>query len=544
MIRRWFYSLALLGLAALPGSVRAAADEATATPTVVVRVRSIDGLLGDIQYVADLAGRGEEAKQLEGLFKSRVGPKGLDGLDTKRPLGLYGTIDANLTDSTAVLLIPISDQKAFLGLLEGLNFKAKKEDDGIYSVTPEQIPFPVYFRFANKYAYATVREKTALDEKKMLDPTKVLAGKANETLSAVIRIDQIPDVFKQLIISQIEVKVSDLEDQKQPGETEAQRKLRVQAAKESAQQITALINDGGELALRLGINREAHDLFGELTLSGKPNSELATNIASAAGTESLFAGLVSPSSAVEFFVHGAMPKSARQQFVKTIDDNVHSYLEKEKDPNKRGVAEKLYEAVSPTLKAGELDVALKLRGPSENKHYAVIAALKLKDGKKLEKVLRDVAAQAPRAEREKLKLDAETSGSVKIHRLDVQQQFDEQAKNLLGNNPIYVAFRNDALFVSGGEGGLTLLKDSLTAKPGVLPPFKIDVAVARLVPLMSAKQKADVNAVARKAFGGTGKHNDTIQFSAEGGHAAKIRIDIKGDVIKFFSLLNANKGEE
>jgi hypothetical protein len=545
MIARWFFSLALLSLVAIPASIRAGADAPADTPTLVVRVRSIDGLLSDFQYVANLAGREEEAKQLEGLFKSRVGPKGLEGIDTKRPLGLYGTLDPNLTESTAVVLIPVTDQKAFLGLLEGFNFKAKKEDDGIYSVTPEQIPFPVYFRFANNYAYATVREKTALNNNKLLDPKKILAGKENETLSAAFRIDQIPDVFKQLITSQIEVKLAELEDQKQPGETEAQRKLRVQASKESARQITSLINEGGELALRIGINRQANDLYAELSLSGKPNSELATTIAASAGTESLFAGLVNRNSAVEIFIHGAIPPNARQQLVKTVDESVHGALEKEKDPNKRQVAEKLYNAILPTLKAGELDAAVELRGPTENKHYAAIAALKLKDGRKLDKVLRDLREQVPQPERDKIKLDAESAGSVKIHRLDVQQQFDEQAKKLFGDNPIYIAVRDDALLLTGGEGGLTLLKNSLTSKSGIMPPFKLNLSIARLAPLMGAKQKADMNAVARKAFGSTGKNNDTIQFSAEGGRTAKIRLDIKADVIKFFSLLDkANKGEE
>src|SRR5207245_10617463 len=99
-------------------------------------------------------------------------------------------------------------------------------------------------------------------------------------------------------------------------------------------------------------------------------------------------------------------------------------------------------------KAGELDVAADVRGPTKNKHYALVVALKLKDGQSLEKVLRDLREQVPPAEREKIKLDAETAGSVKVHRLDVQEQFDEHAKNLFGSNPIYIAFRSDALFVS------------------------------------------------------------------------------------------------
>src|SRR5207237_256296 len=95
------------------------------------------------------------------------------------------------------------------------------------------------------------------------------------------------------------------------------------------------------------------------------------------------------------------------------------------------LAEKLYTAVVPTLKAGELDAVAELRGPTESKHYALIAALKLKDGQNLEKLLRTVSEQIPQAEREKLKLDAETAGSVKIHRLNIQGQCDEQAKTTI-----------------------------------------------------------------------------------------------------------------
>jgi hypothetical protein len=537
--------LALLGLAAIIGSGRATAADATSTPTLVVRVRSIDGLIDDIKYLATLAGRGEEAKQFEGLIKARVGQKGLEGINTKKPLGLYGSLDANIMESTAAVLIPISDEKAFLGLLEGFGFKAKKEDDGIYSVTPENLPFPVYFRFANQYAYATVREKTALDKNKLLDPAKVLAANPNETLSASFRIDQIPEVFKQLIVSQLEVKLADLEDQKQPGETEAQRKLRIQATKESAKQVTAFFNEGNELALRLGVNRTANDLYAEFTLSAKPDTELAKSIAQAAPSSSLFAGLHNSSSAAGIVLHGAIPENARQQFVKSIEEAFESGLEGQKDPGKRAIAKTLFNAIQPTLKAGELDVAADLRGPTKNKHYAAVAAIKLKDGQGLEKVLRELRTQMPQPEREKFKLDAETAGSVKIHRLDVQEQFDDKAKKLFGSNPFYVAFRNDALVVAGGDGGLTALKDALAAKPGVVPPFSMDVSIARLAPLIGEKEKADMNAIAQKAFGGTGKDNDKIQFVVEGGKTAKLRFTMKADVIKFFSLLDkANKGEE
>src|SRR5438128_488541 len=134
MRTRYFLFLAVCGLMALPTPARPA-DDKVQTPTLVVRLRSIDGLINDFKYVATLAGRAEEAKQAEGLIKSRIGDKGLDGIDTKRPLGLYGTVNPGLMDSTAVVLVPIVDEKAVLSLLDNFNFKAKIDDDGIYTLT-------------------------------------------------------------------------------------------------------------------------------------------------------------------------------------------------------------------------------------------------------------------------------------------------------------------------------------------------------------------------------------------------------------------------
>ena len=72
---RTFYLVALVAATVLP-VVRAAEDKA---PTVVVRVKSITGLLEDAQYLADLAGKGEEARQgaavLNALASGEITPQ-------------------------------------------------------------------------------------------------------------------------------------------------------------------------------------------------------------------------------------------------------------------------------------------------------------------------------------------------------------------------------------------------------------------------------------------------------------------------------------
>src|SRR5262249_59104821 len=130
----------------LPTAPARADGEAPARPAVIVRFSSLDRLTADARYLAKLADREELFRQVEALLKARTGEKGLEGLDPKKPIGFYAQVGPNGIDSTGALLVPVVDEKALLGQLENLDLKAQKDKDGVYSVTLEQLPFPVLFR--------------------------------------------------------------------------------------------------------------------------------------------------------------------------------------------------------------------------------------------------------------------------------------------------------------------------------------------------------------------------------------------------------------
>ena len=77
--------LALACLVCVP-VVRADDDKAAkkSAPALVVRIRSLDSILADFDYLAKLVGKAEEAKQGIELLK---GAKALDGIETKKPMG-------------------------------------------------------------------------------------------------------------------------------------------------------------------------------------------------------------------------------------------------------------------------------------------------------------------------------------------------------------------------------------------------------------------------------------------------------------------------
>src|SRR5262245_26740832 len=185
MAKRWLVGLALV--VALPFAARAGGAD---KPAAVVRVRSLDALVENAKLLVSLAGREEIAKQVEGLIKAKIGVQGLEGIDPARPFGAYARFGKQLDDIGGAILIPIADERTFLGLLENLGFKATKGKNDIYSVqTPA--PVEIYLRFANRYAYVAALNPAAL-EGKLADPVQLL-GKDGPTFSAALRVDQLPE---------------------------------------------------------------------------------------------------------------------------------------------------------------------------------------------------------------------------------------------------------------------------------------------------------------------------------------------------------------
>jgi hypothetical protein len=518
-----------LGFAQVPASAQDA-------PTLTVRIRSIDSLIADGKYLATLAGAEEQARQIDGFIKAKIGPKGLDGIDPKRPIGLYGSLGANgLVDSTIVLLVPITDEKAFLDLLDRLDLRADRGKDGIYTVTPQNSPFAVYLRFANKYLYATIRDKDVIAKGKLPDPASLLPAGETGAASVTLRIDQIPNDIKQIALNQIDLKLADAQDEKLPNETELQRKLKVQMIKNLSQQVTSLIKDGQALTVKFDLNRTTNEMAVEVSLSGKSGSKLAASIADLGQSKSLFGGALGADSAMNGLLHLVLPEDVRKALDPVVDEMVQQTLQKERDDKKRALAEKLLNVLTPTFKQGELDTAFTLRGPGKDGRYGLVVGVKVKDGKAIDQTAREMVALLPEGDRNKIKLDAESAGDIKIHRADVQKDFDAKARELLGDNPMYMAIRADAWFFAFGEGGLEALKEALAAKPQAGPQVQFEMALKRFARALAQDNK-DAEKFAEEAFA-QGKDNDRIRFTLDGGKALQTRLSLKTPVLKFFSLM-------
>jgi hypothetical protein len=529
-----------LCLLALPAATRAA-DAKTAGPSVVVRIEPVDDLLADLRYLGGLTGRDELVKQFEALVRSKAGTKGLDGIDLKRPLGFYGTVGAQGFDSSGVLMVPVADEKAFLTILENLNLKPQKGKDGLYTVQAENALAPaVYFRFANGYAYATALNEAVIDRAALLPPAQVLPPGRGGLAVATVHVDRIPENIKQLALGQLGLRLADLRDRSFKGETKAENEFWKQAFEELAAIVRAVLRDGRELTLRLDVDRAKQDLALEVTADAATGSKLATSLAGLGDVRSRFANLLSKDAALQGLVRLTLSEALRDALRPVIDESIARTLDRSENQERREQAEGFFKRLKPTFDSGEVDAVAVLRAPAGGGAHTLLLGYKVKDGEAVDRAFHEVVKGLREGDRARIKLDADRAGSVNIHRLDVQQDFDENGRQAFGDNPLYLAIGPDAAFLVFGADGAETVKKALAAGSAAAEPLRLEVSMARLAPAIAIDRKDTSGAVVKAARGAFGDDRDAdrVRVVLEGGKAFRLRLSMKGQVLKFISQLD------
>src|SRR5229473_3291703 len=152
MVARMLTFFAVVMFVGAPAPVRAADDAKSTTPTFVLRIDSINNLIENAKYLAELAGQKDKAEEGLGFFKAAVESQKIDkAIDFSRPVGMYGKFNSDdLTKSSGAILVPILDEKPLLDLLDQIGMTPEKGEDGVYTVQSTFSPVPIFFRFANK----------------------------------------------------------------------------------------------------------------------------------------------------------------------------------------------------------------------------------------------------------------------------------------------------------------------------------------------------------------------------------------------------------
>ncbi|MFL5339718.1 MAG: hypothetical protein ACJ8F7_06075 [Gemmataceae bacterium] len=527
---------AIAAAAVLAAAALAPAARAEDKPTLLLRIKSIDGLLSDVKYLAKYAGHENDLEQVEPLARMY-----LAGIDTKRPITIYGDISAGGVDSPVVILLPISDEKEFLGTLENVGVKPAKGEDGVYTV--DKVPnapaeVTLYFRFAHKYAYITANDKGNIAEKKIPKPEQITLAAGDDTAVALdFRLDGVPDLIKQFAQGALDTQLSSVKDQAPANESKAAKELRIKVIDTFGERLKAVLNDGEELSLKFGLNQKKDDVTIDLSFKAKKGTPLAKDIETVGKSSRLFANL-GRGAALQVALGATLPEDVRKALEPLVDNAIKEELEKEKDQAKAKAQKAILEALAPTVKAGDLDLGVALTGPDADGHFTGVFGIKVKDAKTVEEAFRQVLAGVPAKDREKVQLDSTTIGDVKVHKVLFDEK-DEGAKKVFGTSGVYIAFRDDALLVTLGPDALKALKGAVELKAAAGPVANVTAAVGKLAGMDTGDKNAQK--AAKEIFGNAPAGSDTIALTVEMGDSAKLKLTVKGKIVEL--IAKSQKGD-
>lgn len=541
MRRTWLAAFCLPLLVFVAPAV-GAGDKPVDTPSVVVRVKSLDALLQNLNLVVKLIGQEDAARQIEAAIKSKVGKKGIEGIDPARPIGAYVRFGKEIDDLNGAILIPIADEKTFLTLLDNFDLAYKKDKDGIYThKTTKNVD--VYFRFAHKYLYVTSVNTESIQDKNLPDPAKALAVSGDATISILARVDQIPDAAKLIALFNLEESIQAAKKEGPPNETATQKAFRAALLDDVHKMTKSVINQAADVRFDLDVSDKTKELAVNVSITGKPGSDLAKSIQSLGSFKSPLAGMVKKDVAFHGSFHFALPATLHKAFESVLDEAAAKSLEGIQNPMKKKQADTLFKALMPSAKAGEYQIVAAILGPQAER-YTFVGALKLKDGTKLgtsvHELLTDALKQIPEAERGKIQLDFDKVGAIKIHRFEVPKNplLDPLVEEVAGDKYLHLAFRADAVFLALGKESLTTLKAVLAKTDSVAsPPLLFDVDITRMAKWLARTPKQKEQAEKLLTDG----ESSRVRLCIEGGTSLRAALQIRFSALEFLLKLSTDK---
>jgi hypothetical protein len=236
----------------------------------------------------------------------------------------------------------------------------------------------------------------------------------------------------------------------------------------------------------------------------------------------------------------AVPEALRGPLMSALEEGFKQQQAGQKDAVKKDLAQKVYDAVKPTVSAGQLDVFFVLVGPNSAGKYTAAGGIKLKDAGRVDQLVRDLINVVPDPKaKEAIHLDAETIGDVKVHKI-VPPEIDPETKRVFGGDATAVfAFPADAQVAAFGSDASKVLR-KIIASPGQAgEPFRAEGSIARLSALDknagdTAKKAADV------AFG-SDKSADVVHVTLSGGQSLRLQASVKTQVVKFIAKMDEAK---
>ncbi len=462
-------------------------DDKPGGPALVGQSRSWNDLIAMLKEGVKAVGGEKLSAEFEKSGFSSVSPDIAPGINPAKPFAVYGLADADIHKCRLVIMVPVKDEPQLLKQLEAMHLTPEKPDaDGVAAVgAGPGFPLPIHLKFHAGYAYFSLGGADALAAKSILAPKDVLNEKDKSPAVLTLKFDRMPPELKKFLVANL----GELIDQGKEGIQDAETKEVVSILQSlGLRWLRQLADQGKELTLRLDGDPKTADLKLDIAVEALPKTALAAAIARREPSKNAFAGLVTKD-AVQWMLLSAplFHEDVQDALVKLLalgEKAAVAQVARGAPPEAVTLTETAFKSLRATLKTGEMDLGLVLRGPNKDGHYTAVGAVHCQETADLEKAIKTALAVAPDEAKKMVKLDAGKVGDLNLHEIHIPDAPEELQKFFGKDQTVYIGVGKTAIYAAYGPDAKKALADSTALKPAPAAAFDSSGNTKRTAGLM------------------------------------------------------------
>ncbi|MCC9606309.1 hypothetical protein LOC68_18520 [Blastopirellula sp. JC732] len=540
----WLW-LAAVALIAAP-TLAQAQDAAVEMKTVaVVSIAPFEKVLGDVQYLTEIADHDEI-----GLTVAMMSAPFTQGIDKSRPVGVVVRTDGQ--QFNYIGFIPVTNLKALLLILRDQIGEPQDMGDGVFVL---EGPLPIYYKEVEGWVFVAQDKESLADVP--AKPADLLANLPKDyDLAAKVNLDNIPELFREMLIAQMRNGI-ELSLEQEQGESDEDFAQRQQMVELQVAQLERMLTEITDLTIGWNVDKEAGKTYVDVAYNVAPGSKIAEQLALNKGVTSDFSGFLSNGSAGTIHISSKIAPEEIGTTVKQLNaGRQKAFMEIEDNPDlddkSRDAATRLIDlsmdALIETIKAGKIDMGITV-DLAPNKMTFLMGAF-VADGKRVEDGFKEILKMVEdQPNFPGVKWNADSHQGVAFHVIEGPVPADEEeARKLFGEKLIIVlGIGEKSAYMSIGNDAIAKLKkvidDSLAGagQPTTSPATLMVSAKPILEFILSIDESAPI-AAALDALG-----DQNAQLTINGtitDTSATTRINLDSGVIKAIAVAAAVKQAE
>ncbi|MEM9186098.1 MAG: hypothetical protein AAGB00_06320 [Planctomycetota bacterium] len=481
------------------GDAEGAGAEGGTKTMGVVALSGWNPLLEDIDYLAALGGRPDQAQSIEGMIAFFTQGKGLVGLDKTKPWGVV--VQGEGMSITPIVCLPVDDLPGVLALAQAFGVMSADAGGGVTELTAPQSPAPLFAKQVGSWTYLS-QTAESLDSAPA-DPTAMLTDLVKDyDLGARGYVQNIPAMFRELAISSLKQGLEEGLEQ-EPDETDDAFETRKRMAQLQFEQIETLVEQLDQITLGIGVNESAGDgILLDFTATGLDGSDLAEQISAMGVGSTSFAGFIDEDATMQMTFASETPKEimAKQAdqlkgTLTVVRKQVMDAIENEADVPNEEAREALKSAASDLLgvyeeivMSGVADGAMAVTLAPDT--FKMAGGAKVPSPAKVESALKKLAAVMAKEGAPDVAWGAHTHDGVTFHAIEVpvppearQDGIDPFGETL----PVAVGIGADSVYLAAGSDWLANVTAAMDASkasgPTAAKPASLSISVESIVAL-------------------------------------------------------------